>query len=63
MTDTSPALSRTLTLRSPSGDAVLRVGVLPAALGTAAALAFVPRLTALAALAALLRRMSLSIDG
>lgn len=63
MTDTRPILSRALTLRSPSGGPIVRVGVLPAAAGAAVALAFVPRLTALAALAALLRRMSLSIDG
>ncbi len=63
MTDTRPILSRTFTLRSPSGGPIVRIGVLPAAVGAAVALAFVPRLTALAALAALLRRMSLSIDG
>ena len=63
MTDTLPALSRTVTLRSSSGGQVVRVGVVPAAVGAAVALAFAPRLTALAAFAALLRRMSLSIDG
>jgi hypothetical protein len=62
MTDARPALSRTLTLRSASGNPVVRVGVVPAAAATAVALAFFPRLTALAALAALLRRASLSID-
>jgi hypothetical protein len=63
MTETGSALSHTISLRSPSGQPVVRVGVLPAAVGTAVALAFVPRLTALVALAALLRRMSLSVDG
>lgn len=62
MTDTHPALNRTLTLRSSSGTPVARVGVVPAAVGAVVALAFVPRLTALAAFAALLRRMSLSVD-
>jgi len=62
MTDTRPALNRTLTLHSPSGSPVLRVGVVPAVVGVVVALAFVPRLTALAALAALLRHMSLSVD-
>ncbi len=62
MTQARPALSRTLTLRSPGGDPVLRIGALPAAVGAALALIFAPRLTALAALAALLRRMSLTID-
>jgi len=63
MTDTRPALSRTVTLHSPAGGRVVRVGVVPAAVGAVVALAFVPRLTALAAFAALLRRMSLSVDG
>jgi hypothetical protein len=62
MTDTR-ALSRTLTLRNSSGSPIVRVGVLPAALGAMIALALAPRLTALAALAALLRRLSLTLDG
>jgi hypothetical protein len=62
MIDTRPALSRTVTLLSPSGDPVVRVGVLPAAVGAVLALSFAPRLTALAAFTALLRRMSLSVD-
>jgi len=41
----------------------VRVGVLPAALGAVIALALAPRLTALVALAALLRRLSLTLDG
>ena len=66
MTDPRPALNRTLTrtltLRSPSGSPVVQVGLVPAVVGAVVALAFVPRLTALAAFAALLRRMSLSVD-
>jgi hypothetical protein len=63
MTEASRALHHTISLRSPSGEPIVRVGVLPAAVGAAIALAFLPRLTALTALAALLRRLSLSIDG
>jgi hypothetical protein len=63
MADTRPARNRTLTLRSPSGKPVVRVGLLPAAAAGLAALAFFPRLTALAALGAWLRRVSLSVDG
>lgn len=62
MTEARSALSHTVSLRSPSGQPVVSVGVLPAAVATALALALIPRLTALAALAALLRRMSLSVD-
>ncbi len=62
MTEVPRALSHTVSLRSPSGEPIVRVGVLPAAVAAAIALAFFPRLTALAALAALLRRLSLSID-
>lgn len=62
MTEARTTPTHTVSLRSPSGEAVVRVGVLPAAVGAALALALVPRLTALATLAALLRRMSLSID-
>ena len=62
MTDTSTTVRRTVTLRSPSGEPVLAVGALPAAAAVVTALALAPRLTALAALAALQHRMSLSID-
>lgn len=62
MNQTRPPLSRTVTLRSADGGPVVRVGVVPAAVGLAAALALAPRLTALAGLTALLRRLSLSID-
>lgn len=63
MADTRRSLNRTVTLRSPSGRPLVRVGLLPAALVGLAALAFFPRLTALATLAAWLRRVSLSIGG
>jgi hypothetical protein len=63
MTEIHPGLRRTVTLRSPSGDSLVRVRLLPAAVGVALALALAPRLTLLATLAALLRRMSLSVDG
>jgi len=59
----TPAERRTVTLRSSSGRGLLTVPVLPAALAAAASLALAPRATALAAIGALLRGMSLSIDG
>ena len=62
MTQVRSASTHTVSLRSASGEPVLRAGALPAAVGAALAVYLVPRLTALAALAALLRRMSLSID-
>jgi len=62
MTEARLTLPRTVTLLSPSGEPVLTVGALPAAAVAAAALALAPRLTAVAALAALVRRMSLSLD-
>ena len=63
MPDAAPTLRRTVTLYGPSGKPVITVPVLPAAAAVAAALALAPRITALAALAALLRRMSLSLNG
>lgn len=63
MTDAAPTPRRTITLRSPSGKPVLTLSVLPAVAAAAAALALAPRLTATVALAALLRKMTLSIDG
>ena len=63
MTDTRPALNRTVTFRGPSGRPVVRVGSLPAGLAFLAGLVFFPRLTALAILAAWLGRVSPSIDG
>jgi hypothetical protein len=50
-----------VTLHSSSGKAVLTVPLLPAAVAGAVALAVAPRITALAALAALLQKMSLSM--
>ncbi|MBP1631972.1 MAG: hypothetical protein H6Q11_260 [Acidobacteria bacterium] len=63
MTNPRPTLNRTVTFGSPSGKPLVRVGLLPAALAGLAALVFFPRVTALAVLAAWLRRVSLSIDG
>lgn len=63
MTDTRPALHRTVTFRSPSGRPVLQVGSLPAALAFLVGLIFFPRLTALATLAAWLGRISPSTEG
>jgi hypothetical protein len=63
MTDARPTPGRTVTVRSPSGRPVVRIGLLPGALAGLIGLAFFPRLTALAILAAWLRRVSLSIDG
>ena len=63
MTDAAPAPRRTVTLHVPSGKPVVRLPLVPAAACAAVALALFPRVTALAALAALLRRMSLSVDG
>ena len=63
MPDASPTPCRTVTLHALSGKPVITVPVVAAAALAAAALALAPRLTALAALAALLRKMSLSVDG
>jgi len=63
MPDASPTPRRTVTLHAPSGKPVIAVPVAAAAAVAAAALALAPRITALAALAALLRKMSLSVDG
>lgn len=63
MTHASSAPRRTVTLHAASGKPVLTVPVLPAAVVAATALAVAPRVTALAALAALLRKMTLSWDG
>lgn len=63
MTQANAALSRTVTLRAPDGRPLLRVKALPAALGAVAAVALAPRLTALASLGALLRQLSITLDG
>jgi hypothetical protein len=62
MTDTTPLSRRTITVVSSSGKPLLKVPLLPAAAAAAVALALAPRLTALAALGALLRRLSLSLN-
>ena len=62
MTDPAPAPRRTVTLHVPSGKPVVRLPLVPAAACAAAALALFPRVTALAAVAALLRRMTLSVQ-
>lgn len=60
----APALlSRTVVLRSASGQPLVRVGVVPAAVAVAAGLALAPRATAVAGVIALFRRLSLSLDG
>ena len=61
---TAPAARsrRTVTVRSSSGKAMLTVPLVPAAVAGAVALALAPRITALAALAALVQKMSLSIE-
>jgi len=51
----------TVTLLAPSGRPLLTLRALPAVAVAAAALALAPRVTALAALAALARKMSLAI--
>jgi hypothetical protein len=61
MSDASPAPRRTVTLHAPSGKPMLTLPMVPAAAAAAAALALAPRVTALAALAVLLRKMSLSV--
>jgi hypothetical protein len=63
MTDTPSLPRRTVTLASSSGKPLLKVPLLPAAAAAAVALALAPRLTALAAVGALLRRLSLTLNG
>jgi hypothetical protein len=62
MTAAAARSRRTVTLRSSSGKAVLTVPLLPAAVAGAVALAVAPRITALAALGALVQKMSLSMQ-
>jgi hypothetical protein len=52
----------TVTLRSAEGEVVASLGALPASLCLGVGLAVAPRLTAMAAIGALLARMSLSFD-
>jgi hypothetical protein len=51
-----------LTLRNADGDVVASVGIVPASIFLGVGLAVAPRLTAMAAIGALLARMSLSFD-
>jgi hypothetical protein len=60
---TTNTTRRTVTLRSASGKPLLTLGALPAAAALAVALALAPRITAAAAVGALVRRLSLSLDG
>jgi len=53
---------RALTVRSRRGHPLLRVGLAPAVAGALAAVLIAPRATAAAALAAMLRGVTLSID-
>lgn len=62
MTSATTPSRRTLTLRASSGKTVLAVPLVPAAAAGVLALAVAPRITALAVLAALLRKMSLSME-
>ena len=62
MTDAPPHSRRTVTLHASSGKPVLTVPLVPAAAVAAVALALAPRITALAALASLVKKMSLSIE-
>ena len=64
MTDTTPASAPgfRVALRGPSGDTLVGIEAVPAAVLLAAALAVAPRLTAVAAVAALFRRFSLSFE-
>jgi hypothetical protein len=60
-----PAHTRepTVTLRSASGQGFLSLEPVAAAAALTAALAIAPRLTALAAVGALMARMSITVDG
>jgi len=60
--NTTTIRERNVSLRNPEGEAVVTIGLLPAAVAAAAALILAPRLTAAAAVTVLFRRMSLSID-
>ena len=60
--DIATIKERNVSLRNPDGEAALTIGLLPAAAAVAAALILAPRLCAAAAIAALFRRMSLSLN-
>jgi len=63
MTEVPAVLRRTVTLRTSAGKPVVALPAVTAAAAFAATLALAPRFTALAAVAALLRKMSLTLDG
>jgi hypothetical protein len=54
---------RRVTLRSASGQGFVSLEPLPAAAVLTAALVIAPRITALAAVGALMARMSITVDG
>jgi len=60
--DTTTIKEQNVSLRNAEGDAVVTFGLLPAAAAAVAALIVIPRLFAAAAITALFRRMSLSLD-
>ncbi len=60
--DRLPATDRTATLRNSAGDAVFELDVLYAAAATALVVMKAPRLVAAAAVGALMRGMSITID-
>ena len=59
---TTLTTSGTVTLRSADGEVVAGLGLLPASICLGVGLSVAPRLTAMAAIGALLARMSLSFD-
>jgi hypothetical protein len=60
--DRLPASDRTVALRGPDGVALFELDALYAAAGAALILMKAPRLAAVAAVAALLRDMSITLD-
>lgn len=61
--DRLPATDRVVTLRDPDGNAVVELNALSAAAAGALVLLKAPRLVAIGAVAALMRGMSITIDG
>jgi hypothetical protein len=53
---------RLVTVRSPAGQGIVSLEPIPAVAALTAALAIAPRFTALAAIGALIARMSITID-
>lgn len=58
-----PAPSPVVTLRTASGQGLVSLDAIPAAAALTAAVVIAPRFTALAAIGALLARMSITLDG